>query len=467
MKIKFYSHGACKEVTGSKHFIKVDDEIIQIDSGMFQGKREESFQKNHDLNFPPKESKAILLTHGHFDHCGALPIMINNEFSGNIYSTSATRDISNIILFDSAYIQEKDFEYIKNKSQKYPERKLKLLEPLYDSMEVVKTMRNFVTVNYHREFYPAEGISATFFDAGHILGSSSILLNIKDKLKIGFSGDLGRKNLPIIKDPEKMPDLDYLVLEGTYGNRLHDSVGMAKEELKKIIKKIYNKNGKIIIPAFTIERTQELIYIIHTLLLEKEIPEISIFVDSPMAVNATSIFKLHPECFDKETYNNFTSNNIDPFGFDSVKYITSVKESIEINSYKGPAVIISASGMAENGRILHHLKNNIEDPKNIIAIVGYMAEHTLGRRIVEREKEIRIFGKSYKVNAQIATLNAFSGHADYREIKEWVTQYDLKKLKKIFLVHGEEDALNHLKKELLSINVNDVEITEYKTLYEL
>ncbi len=467
MKIKFYSHGACKEVTGSKHFIKVDEEIIQIDSGMFQGKREESFQKNHNLNFPPKETKAILLTHGHFDHCGALPIMTNNGFSGNIYSTSATRDISNIILFDSAYIQKKDFEYIKNKSQKHPERKLKLFEPLYNSMEVVKTMQNFVTVNYHREFYPAKGISATFFDAGHILGSSSILLNIKDKLKIGFSGDLGRKNLPIIKDPEKMPDLDYLVLEGTYGNRLHDSFGMAKEEVKKIIKKAYNNNSKIIIPAFTIERTQELIYIIHTLLLEKEIPEIPIFVDSPMAVNATSIFKLHPECFDKETYNNFTSNNIDPFGFDSVKYVTSVKESIEINSYKGPAVIISASGMAENGRILHHLKNNIEDPKNIIAIVGYMAEHTLGRRIVEREKEIIIFGKPYKVNAQIATLNAFSGHADYREIKEWVTQYDLKKLKKIFLVHGEEDALNHLKKELLSINVNDVEITEYKTLYEL
>jgi len=239
------------------------------------------------------------------------------------------------------------------------------------------------------------------------------------------------------------------------------------QQVKKIIKRAYNRNGKIITPAFTIERTQELIYIIHTLILEKEIPEIQIFVDSPMAVNATSIFKLHSECFDKETYNNFTSNNIDPFGFDSIKYVTSVKESIEINSFKGPAIIISASGMAENGRILHHLKNNIENPKNIIAIVGYMAEQTLGRKIVEREKEVKIFGKTYKVNAEIATLNAFSGHADYREIKEWVAQYDLKKLKKIFLVHGEEDALNHLKKELLSINVNDVEITEYKTLYDL
>lgn len=466
-QLKLYSHGACNEVTGSKHFLEFDGKTIQIDSGMFQGKREESYLKNRVLTFDPAEVDCILLTHGHFDHSGALPIMSKNGFKGNIYSTPATRDIANIIMFDSAYIQAKDWEYLEKKSKKYPERKLKLYEPLYDSADVLNVLKQFITINYRREFLLVNGVTAEFYDAGHILGSSTILLNIENKIKIGFSGDLGRENLPILKDPEVMPDLDYLVLEGTYGDRLHNTVNSGKEELEKIVKDIVKKKGKIIIPAFTIERTQELIYILHLLQLEQKIPKIPIFIDSPMAVNATSIFKVHPECFDEETYEDFISENINPFGFDNIKYVSSVKESKEINMQKGPAIIISASGMAENGRILHHLKNNIEKRSTTIVIVGFMAQHTLGRKLVERAKSVKIFGKKYEVNAEIKVLNAFSAHADYNEIKKWVNNYDLKKLKKIFLVHGEDESLLNLKKELLSTGVKDVEVVECGKTYEL
>lgn len=465
--IKFYSHGACKEVTGSKHFIDIDGNILQVDGGMFQGRRQEAYSKNEILDFSPSSVNAILLTHAHYDHSGALPIFVKKGFDGNIFSTPATRDIANIILFDSAHIQQKDFEYIERKIKKNPDRELKLYDPFYNSLDVIDTLHHFITVNYHRKFYPFPGVEAEFYDAGHILGSSMVYLNIKDRLEIAFSGDLGRKHLPIIKDPEKMPDPDYMVLEGTYGNRLHDSIGFAKGELAKVVNRAYERNGKIIIPAFTIERTQELIYILHVLVKNNKIPEIPIFIDSPMAVNATSIFKVHPECFDSESYDEFISLYIDPFGFDNIRYVSSVSESRKINSFPGSAVIISASGMAENGRILHHLKNNIENSENIIAIVGFMAEHTLGRRLVEKAKIIKIFGKQYNVKAEIKTLNAFSAHADYNEIKEWLGQYNLKKLKKVFLVHGEEEALKNLRNELLSMGVNQVEITEYETEYLL
>ena len=455
MQIEFYSWGAAQEVTGSKHFMHIDGKTIMIDCGAFQGRREESDRKNREWSFDPAKIDALILTHAHYDHCGLIPLLVKRGFKGNIYSTPATRDLAGLILNDSAHIQKKDIEYL----QKHSRGDLVIKEPLFTDKDVLNAMSSIISIPYNRPFPIANGITVTFIDAGHILGSSQVLLEIEkngEKAVVGFSGDLGRKNLPILKDPDIFPEPDFLFLESTYGNRLHDTIEFASEKLADIISKTASRGGKIIIPAFSIERTQELVYIIHLLMDQKKIPEIPIYVDSPMATNATSIFSAHPECFDDETRQNFLVHNKNPFGFNQLHYVQDTSESKALNGLKVPAIIISSSGMCEAGRILHHLKNNIEDHRNTVLIVGFMAENTLGRKIADRSETVKIFGVEYRLKAEVKILNAFSAHADYSEILDYVSNFSSGKLKRIFLVHGEPEAQESLKLKLIEKNFKPI-----------
>ncbi|UCF63609.1 MAG: MBL fold metallo-hydrolase [bacterium] len=446
MRAEFYSWGAAQEVTGSKHFLQIKDKIIMVDCGAFQGRREEADAKNRTWPFDAKAVNALILTHAHFDHSGLIPVLPQKGYNGNIYATPASRDLASLIMMDSAHIQAKDYEFLKKRARKKGETFDK--QPLYNEQDVVNSLDYFVTVSYHRHFPVLDGIQMTFYDAGHILGSALAVCEINlngQQMKIGFSGDLGRKKLPILRDPEIIPEVDYLIMESTYGDRLHDPIETALNELAEVINRTIERGGKIIIPAFAVERTQELVYFLHVLRDQKKIPNIPVYVDSPMATNATSIFRVHQECYDKETREAFLDHHKNPFGFNELRYITNQEESKELNSLNEPAIILSSSGMCEAGRILHHLIHNIENPKNTILIVGYMAENTLGRKILDRPAEVKIFGDFYKLKAEVISLNTFSAHADYQDIIDYVSQLNYHRLKTIFLVHGEKNAQNHLK----------------------
>ncbi len=446
MSITLSSFGAAREVTGSKHVLSVDGRRLLIDCGAFQGKRQEADAKNRRLLPDPAGLEASILTHGHFDHCGLYPLLVKKGYRGSIFSTPATRDLANLIMMDSAAIQARDKEYLTKQAAKRGETFD--WEPLYDSEDVVEATSRFVTVSYGREFIPMEGLRASFADAGHILGSASVRLEARDSngavTAIGFSGDLGRKNKPIIRDPDPMGPMDYLVLESTYGDRLHESGDNALETLARAVNIIAERKGKMVIPAFAVERTQEIVYYLHQLADQKRIPEIPIWCDSPMAINATSIFQVHPECYDQEIHQAFIKHNRNPFGFNQLRFAQSVEDSKHLNDMPGPMIIISADGMCEAGRIQHHLLHTLDDPANMVLIVGYMAAGTLGRRIKEKQKELRIHGQVLPLRAEVMEINAFSAHADYEEIGAWLSMTDRSRLKGIFLVHGEDEALEKL-----------------------
>ena len=443
VKITFY--GAARTVTGSMHHLQVNGDNYLLDCGLFQGRRAEAAERNTNFPFPPASLKAVLLSHAHIDHSGNLPQLVKRGFHGPIYTTPATVDLCKPMLADSAHLQESDAEYMNRRTQKRrrigAEDSTPQIEPLYTSEDAEKTQPLFRPIELGHPTDVGNGLSYTTIEAGHMLGSTAMTLEANEDGKrviLGFSGDVGRKGLPIIRDPQSLPPADYLIMESTYGDRLHEPDEPVRQKLADTINRTCNRGGRVIVPAFAVGRTQQLVLLIHELVEANLIGNLPVFVDSPLAVNTTEVFQKHRECYDEETA-KFLQNGQDPFGFKRLRYIRDVNDSKALNDLRGPMVIISASGMCEAGRILHHLKNNIENPRNTVLITGFQAQDTLGRKIVEKQSEVNIFGEPYRLRAEVVKLNELSGHADQQELLEWMKPM-MSKVKKVFLVHGEPKA---------------------------
>ncbi len=451
MQLTFY--GAAGTVTGSKHLLEVNGTRILLDCGLFQGRREESAQRNRKFPFLPGLIDMLILSHAHIDHSGAIPSLVKNGFNGDIICTSATRDLCATMLPDSGYIQERDAEFVNKQGRKRKKQNFKPVEPIYTYADALQSLDYFTTRNYHRPRKIADGVTLTFYDAGHMLGSAIVVLDIQDEddgrdKRLVFSGDLGRAGIPIIRDPEFIDGADVLILESTYGDKTHEAYFDSEKKLERIVCETHQRGGSIVMPAFAVGRTQQLVYTLHKLFLQGDIPPMPIFVDSPLAVDATAVFALHPECYDDEA-RDLLRDTRDTFGFDGLSYIRRVEDSKRLNYLREPAIIISASGMAEFGRVLHHLANRITDSRNTVLITGWQAPHTLGRRLVEGVDVVRIFGEEYARNAQIEVINGFSGHADRDELLQWVGAMHTKP-ERTFLVHGEDQPAQGLKNALMA-----------------
>lgn len=460
MDIQLISHGAAREVTGTCHEIRIGDKSVLLDCGMFQGKRSETAEKNASFLFNPKtDIDAVVLSHAHMDHSGRIPLLYKKGYAGAIFCTYATQDLSEVMLQDSGYIQEKDEDFYQRHLAK---SMLKSPGPLYTQNDAKESMKLFVGKNYHERFQVIPGIYCTFYEAGHILGSAMLLVEIETggkTVRLGFTGDVGRNTLPIIRDPEAMPAVDYLICESTYGDREHDSILTARDKLRDVIVKTAARGGKVLIPAFSLERTQEIVYDLHLLWDAKEIPALPIIIDSPLASKVTDIFQKHPECYDAEIYEKFLRRAHNPFQFSLVTYTESVDDSKELNGARGPMVIMAGSGMCEAGRIRHHLKNELEDPRNTVLAVGYMAENTLGRRIIDPQyHDVRIFDETIRKKAEIQYINAYSGHADKNDLDRMIQA--VPGLKKLYLVHGEERGMYALAERTAVAKPIDVELPE-------
>jgi metallo-beta-lactamase family protein len=437
--------GGVRNVTGSSHLISSAMSQVLLDVGLFQGHREEFYQVNNTFNYNPRKLNALILSHAHIDHCGNIPGVIKKGLRCNIYATPPTRDLARLMLEDSGKIQEEDIRYVNKINKRLG---LPLRKPLYTQKEAVKAGRRFRSLSYGQKFCVAKDIFATLYDAGHILGSSTVVLDIKDSsknIRLGYAVDLGRKNLPLLNDPAVPTGLDYLIIESTYGGRLHAPIEEAKVRLREAVNRTAARKGKILIPAFTLERTQEVVYFLGELLREKAIAPLPIYVDSPLATDITEVFKCHQDYFDAKTRRQISEGH-SPFEFLNLSFIRRQEESKALNNKKYPMIIIAGSGMCESGRILHHLKNNIEDSRNTILVVGYMAVDTLGKRIVEKQRFVPIFGAEYELNAEVVVINAFSGHADQNGLCDFISS--CLPLKRIFLVHGDIDQSQALARAL-------------------
>lgn len=465
MQITF--HGAAHTVTGSQHLLEINGRRLLLDCGLYQGRRQEAFERNRNFPFDPGSIDAVILSHAHIDHCGNLPNLVKKGYRGPIYTTEATAHLANLMLLDSGHIHESDAEYVNKKRARRGEPPI---EPLYTLEDAGQVAQYFQPSRYDQPFEPVPGAQAMLVDAGHILGSAAVALDIEEKgrqFRLWFSGDIGRRDLPLLRDPVLPSEAEYLIMESTYGNRLHSDPEEAFDRLHEVVQRTISRGGKVIIPAFAVGRTQELVYDLNRMMHDGDVPKVPVYVDSPLAVNASDIFRAHPECFDAETREFMRSNGHHAaLNFDQLRYVRSVEESKALNRRKDPMVIISASGMAETGRILHHLRNNIRDPRNTILIVSWQAPHTLGRRLAEREKRIRIFGEAYKRKAEVAIINGLSAHGDQRFLREYAGAVK-GEVKQIFLVHGDPDQASVLRKLLVEDGLGPVHYPELHQSYAI
>ena len=454
MEITF--HGAAQTVTGSQHLVQVNGAKFLLDCGLFQGSRQETYYRNQHFVYDPRSVQTLVLSHAHTDHAGNIPNLVKKGFAGPVLATQASRDLSNFMILDSARIQENDAEFVNKKRAKRGEPPI---EPLYDSADAEAALKYFISVPYNTPFEVAPGVTAEYFDAGHILGSAITVFNVEEKgrkIRLAFSGDLGRKQTPILRDPTFISDIDYLIMESTYGDRLHKSRDEAQDQLRRIVEEAVNRGGKIIIPSFAVGRAQELVFSLHFMMESGALPRFPVYVDSPLAVNISKVFRAHDELHDQAAQ-DFADDipHHDVFDFPELTYVGSVDESKALNDKPGPMVIISASGMCETGRILHHLRNNIGNPRTTVLIVSWQAPNTLGRRLVEKERRVKIFGEAYNVKAKVEVINGYSAHADQAGLLEWALA--LKgRLQKVFLVHGEPEPAKALAEKLRQGGIREV-----------
>jgi metallo-beta-lactamase family protein len=437
MRIEFL--GAAQTVTGSMHLVRTRHAAVLLDCGLYQGRRREAYQRNAELELPVAELSAVVLSHAHIDHSGALPILARHGYRGPIWATPATRDLCAVMLRDAANIMASDARTLTRQNAR-ENRDDEVYEPLYEDDDVVEALERFRTVPYHQTVEIARGVQLTFQDAGHVLGSAITVLDVEEggaRRRIVFTGDLGRADRPILRDPEVPSGAEVLITESTYGDRLHDAVEKMEEDLAAVIERTVRRGGKLLIPSFALERAQEVVFALKHLRARGQLPRVPVYIDSPLTIKITDAFKLHPECFDAQTRARFGSGD-SPFDFPELEYVETVDESKAITASGGPAIVIAASGMCEGGRILHHLRGAVEDPANTVLIVGFQAQHTLGRRLVERRERVRIFGLERERRCEVVVLNGFSAHADQRDLLAYADRCrERGRLERIALVHGD------------------------------
>ena len=457
MKIAF--HGAARTVTGSKHLLTLTNgKKYLLDCGLYQGMGKETDELNRDFGFNPSEIDHLILSHAHIDHCGLIPKLIKDGYKGKVYATPATKALASILLADSAGIQESDLKFI-NKTRAAQGKTY--LSPLYVMEDAVRAMEHFVTVDYGKWFAVDENVQFMYLDAGHIIGSATVHLKIVENGKethLTFSGDLGRYRDVILKSPDVFPQADYIIMESTYGNKLHEEVTGTPDKLLEWITKTYlQKKGKLIIPAFSVGRTQEILYALNQLENENRLPELPYYVDSPLSFEATEVIKSYPQYFNNRVQ-KLLLNDEDPFNFEGLKFVKSVEESKSLNYRSDPLVIISASGMADAGRVKHHISNNIENSRNSILFSGYCEPNSLGGRLKLHPTEVGIFGQAHEVHAEIGEIKSMSAHGDYADMSQWLASQNPRGVKKLFLVHGEYDVQEDFRNRLISKGFLDVEI---------